>query len=91
MGGHKDLKNHEDLITELIKKYNEYGFIGFVHCTEMENFVKIYKAGKMVSRNESKMIFDSADDEQIKKQEQKFPALMGYVRFYLAPKTPNLF
>ncbi len=79
-------------IQQLISIYQGYeNFIGFIHCTELCNFINIYKEGFILSRSRKKNNVDSADKDQIKSTEHKHPEILDCVRFYLAPKTPTYY
>lgn len=79
-------------IRQLISIYQGYeNFIGFIHCTELCNFINIYKEGFVLSRSRKKNNVDSADKDQIKSTEHKHPEILDCVRFYLAPKTPTYY
>ncbi|MCU0105116.1 DarT ssDNA thymidine ADP-ribosyltransferase family protein [Acholeplasma vituli] len=79
-------------IDQLIHNYYQYpNFIGFVHCTEMSNFLNICKSGVILSRTASKRIIDSANQNQIMATSASHPEIMNCTRFYLAPKTPTYY
>lgn len=79
-------------INQLISKYREHeNFIGFIHCTELCNFINIYKEGFVFSRNKRKNDVDSANKDQIISTQHKHPEVLKCARFYLAPKTPTYY
>lgn len=79
-------------INQLISIYREHeNFIGFIHCTELCNFINIYKEGFVFSRSRRKNNVDSANKDQIISTQHKHPEFLNCARFYLAPKTPTYY
>ncbi len=77
---------------KLINKMRRYGFRGFVHTTEIENFRKILKYGYLYPRNELKKLnvnfIDKADQEIISNTKTN---VKDCCRFYYATRTPTNF
>ena len=82
--------NQDRLIQELIKKLRKFGFEGFIHTTEIENFKSIVKRGKLIPRSNLERNFTKFEDKAI-------PSVIfgtnDFVkcccRFYYAYNTPT--
>ena len=70
---------------ELLKSY---GFSGFLHTTEFENFVKIFKLRKILPRNIATDFKDVADQDVINRTKEE---IKNSLRFYYKEKTPTNF
>ena len=75
---------------ELLNKFNSYNFIGFLHTTNLSNFVKIYEDGFLFSR-------EYMMQNNIKFEDNAMPEVINItnefvkhnVRFYYRIKTPT--
>lgn len=73
---------------DFIKEH--YGFEGFHHYTDFNNFVCILKAGYLYSRKKAEEFgfIDAADQNVLRRTRG---AIKTYVRFYYKEKTPTLY
>lgn len=67
-----------------------YQFDGFYHYTDFDNYIKIMKLSKLLSRNEARKygFVDAAEQSVIEKTHEK---VKDYVRFYYKEKTPTIY
>ena len=80
-----DLSEDEAKI-KLLELWWSYGFEGFLHTTELENFQRIINSGYLLSRNKAEGYIDRADKEVI---EHTRAFVFDYCRFYYYFKTPT--
>lgn len=71
---------------KLLEIWEEYGFEGFLHTTELENFAKIIKSKYLFSRNKADGYIDRADKNVI---ERTYKGIFDFCRFYYYFKTPT--
>ena len=77
-------------VCELIRVLDSYGFEGFIHTTEIENFKKILNSGYLYPRNELKnnnVVFK--DDAEQCVLEKTPDYVKNCCRFYYYYKTPT--
>ena len=82
----QEYNNRENLLTLL----DEFGFIGFLHTANFENFINIYKCGFLKSRNqltnEGVLFEDNAEGSVL---EHTDDIIKSKVRFYYRQITPT--
>lgn len=77
---------------ELLKKWHALGFEGFLHTTEMENFLQIIKEGKLIPRNiliRDNRPFNDKANQEVVQHTNKW--IKDCSRFYYYFKTPTNF
>ncbi len=87
-------KENADKRSLLKKLQSEYGFEGFHHYTDINNFIKIINSGYLLSREEAKKtgFVDAADENVITHTLEGNKAdITHYVRFFYKEKTPTLY
>lgn len=86
-----DFNNRNELSEDEAKRkllaiLEKYGFEGFLHTTELENFQRIIISGYLLSRKKVEEFIDKADKEVI---EQTTEFVLNCCRFYYYFKTPT--
>ena len=82
---------YENLDKILKKIKNNYGFEGFIHSTNFDNFIKIIKLKELCSRDyllKNSISFNDLANQNIVTQQEN---LRKYVRFYFRCKTPTYY
>ncbi len=88
----KELKEQEDKQkrTQLLEMLESFGFEGFLHTTNFDNFIKIYTTNEIKSRlqleKENIKFSDNANKEII---DTTLPFIKNKVRCYYRSKTPT--
>lgn len=79
----------ENKIYELNIKYAflKKGFVGFLHETKIDNFVKILRNQKVICRNDLDCSFTDIANKEVIEQTRK--AVKKFVRFYYFKNTPS--
>lgn len=78
--------SEEEAKRKLLEIWESYGFEGFLHTTELENFQRIITSGYLFSRNKVEEFIDRAN-QQVIDNTNKF--IFDYCRFYYYFKTPT--
>lgn len=75
---------------KLLNLWEKFGFIGFLHTTNFDNFISIYKSGFLKSRNQlisEGFVFE--DNAETSVLEKTLGSIKSKVRFYYRPITPT--
>ena len=86
----KNRNNNDEHVAALIKLLKtEYGFNGFYHYTDYQNFRSIIQSGYLSSRNEAPKNFSDAADWEALTRSPEW--IHDQVRLFYFPKTPFLY
>lgn len=86
----EQLRINKENKNKLLIKLNEYGFEGFHHYTDFNNFIKIFRSQKLFSRSSmnNREYVDAADVKVISQTNSR---IFDYVRFFYKEKSPTIY
>lgn len=96
LASEKDMINRQTYGNDFLNMLHGFGFEGFCHTAELENFLSIMSGGKLISRNsleKNNITFtDVANQNIITKTQYNYKIKVNpcdCCRFFYAPKTPT--